>query len=82
MGTVLQPSMKKRKSVTKLSKASDVTNPKQSKYCLIAQEQDGGGDVETKVYKGDILPTCSGGAQVVFNDVERLRQGSPTADSD
>ncbi|EFA04570.1 kinesin-like protein KIF23 [Tribolium castaneum] len=81
LGTVLQPSMKKRKSVTKLSKASDVTNPKQSKYCLIAQEQDDGG-VETRVYKGDIVPTCGGGAQVIFNDVERLRQESPTADAD
>ncbi|XP_044268791.1 kinesin-like protein KIF23 [Tribolium madens] len=80
LGTVLQPSMKKRKSVTKLSKATDVTNPKQSKYCLIAQEQDDDG-VETRVYKGDILPTCGGGAQVIFNDVERLRQESPMADS-
>ncbi|RZC32836.1 kinesin-like protein KIF23 [Asbolus verrucosus] len=79
LGTVLQPSMKKRKSVTKLSKASDITNPKQSKYCLIAQEQDLEGELETKVYKGDILPTCGGGAQVIFNDVEKLRQESPTA---
>ncbi|CAH0556680.1 unnamed protein product [Brassicogethes aeneus] len=78
LGTVLQPSMKKRKSVTKLSKATDITNPKQSKYCLIAQDQDTDGEVETKVYKADILPTCGGGAQVVFNDVERLRQESPT----
>nr|XP_022901628.1 kinesin-like protein KIF23 [Onthophagus taurus] len=78
LGTVLQPAMKKRKSVTKLKKASDVTNTKQSKYCLIAQEQDSAGELETKVYKADILPTCSGGAQVVFNDVERLKQESPT----
>ncbi|CAG9854289.1 unnamed protein product [Phyllotreta striolata] len=79
LGTVLQPSMKKRKSVTKLTKASDVTNPKQSKYCLLAQEQDTDGEIETKVYKGDIVPTTGGGAQVIFNDVERLRQQSPTA---
>ncbi|XP_025836119.1 kinesin-like protein KIF23 [Agrilus planipennis] len=78
LGTVLQPSMKKRKSVSKLKKADDVTNPKQTKYCLITQEQDDEGELETKVYKGDILPTCGGGAQVVFNDVERLRQESPT----
>ncbi|XP_057661130.1 kinesin-like protein KIF23 [Diorhabda carinulata] len=80
LGTVLQPSMKKRKSVSKLTKASDVTNPKQSKYCLLAQEQDKDGEIETKVYKADILPTTGGGAQVIFNDVERLRQQSPTAD--
>lgn len=79
LGTVLQPSVKKRKSVTKLTKATDVTNPKQSKYCLVAQEQDTDGELETKVYKGDIVPTCGGGAQVIFNDVERLRQESPTA---
>lgn len=79
LGTVLQPSMKRRKSVTKLSKASDVTNPKQNKYCLIAQEPDTDGEMETKLYKGDIVQTCGGGAQVIFNDVERLRQESPTA---
>ncbi|KRT78637.1 Kinesin [Oryctes borbonicus] len=78
LGTVLQPSMKKRKSVTKLSKASDVLNPKQSKYCLISQEPDMDGVVETKLYKADIIQTCGGGAQVVFNDVETLRQESPT----
>lgn len=78
LGTVMQPSMKKRKSVSKLDKASDVTNPKQSKYCLVAQEPDTEGEMETKLYKADIVPTCGGGAQVIFNDVERLRQESPT----
>ncbi|CAG9826668.1 unnamed protein product [Diabrotica balteata] len=79
LGTVLQPSMKKRKSVSKLTKASDILNSKQSKYCLLAQEQDTDGELETKLYKADILPTTGGGAQVIFNDVERLRQQSPTA---
>ncbi|XP_045468256.1 kinesin-like protein KIF23 [Harmonia axyridis] len=79
LGTLLQPAMKKRKSLTKLTKASDITNPKQSKYCLIAQDQDTDGEIETKVYKGDIVTTCGGGAQVIFNDVELLRQKSPTA---
>ncbi|XP_018577449.1 kinesin-like protein KIF23 [Anoplophora glabripennis] len=79
LGTVLQPTMKRRKSVSKLTKASDITNPKQSKYCLLAQEQDTDGEVETKLYKADIVPTCGGGAQVIFNDVERLRQESPTS---
>ncbi|XP_044756917.1 kinesin-like protein KIF23 [Coccinella septempunctata] len=79
LGTVLQPSVKKRKSLTKLTKASDITNPNQSKYCLIAQDQDTEGEIETKVYKGDIVPTCGGGAQVIFNDVELLKQKSPTA---
>ncbi|KAF2900610.1 hypothetical protein ILUMI_05579 [Ignelater luminosus] len=79
LGTVLQPSMKKRKSVNKLKKASDVTNPRQNKYCLLAQEADAGGELETKLYKGDIVQTCGGGAQVIFNDVECLRQESPTS---
>lgn len=74
----MQPSMKKRKSVSKLDKASDVTNSKQTKYCLLAQEPDTDGEMETKLYKADIVPTCGGGAQVIFNDVEKLRQESPT----
>ncbi|ENN77666.1 hypothetical protein HUJ04_000847 [Dendroctonus ponderosae] len=78
LDTVMQPTMKKRKSVSKLDKASDVTNPKQSKYCLLAQEPDTDGELETKLYKADIVPTCGGGAQVIFNDVEKLRQESPT----
>lgn len=80
LGTVLQPTMKKRKSITKLTKAKDVVSSKQNKYCLIAQETDSDGEVETKLYKADIVQTCGGGAQVIFNDVERLRQQSPTAD--
>ncbi|XP_044746459.1 kinesin-like protein KIF23 [Coccinella septempunctata] len=78
LGTVLQPTMNKRKSLTKLTKASDITHPKQSKYCLIAQNQDTDGEIETKLYKGDIVSTCGGGAQVIFNDVELLKQMSPT----
>ncbi|KAF7264077.1 kinesin family member pavarotti [Rhynchophorus ferrugineus] len=80
LGTVMQPSMKKRKSVSKLDKASDITNPKQNRYCLVAQEPDTDGEMETRLYKGDIVPTCGGGAQVIFNDVEKLRQESPTKD--
>ncbi|XP_030762500.1 kinesin-like protein KIF23 isoform X2 [Sitophilus oryzae] len=82
LGTVMQPTMKKRKSVSKLDKASDVTNPKQNRYCLVAQEPDTDGEMETKLYKGDIVPTCGGGAQVIFNDVEKLRQESPTKEYD
>lgn len=75
----MKPSMRKRKSVGNLNKATDITNSKQNKYCLVAQEQDCNGDVETKLYKADIVSTTTGGAQVIFNDVERLRQESPTA---
>ncbi|XP_049776573.1 kinesin-like protein KIF23 [Schistocerca cancellata] len=79
LGTVLQPHMKKRKSVTRLTDIKDITDPMTNKYCLMTQEQDSGGDVETRLYKGDVVPTVSGGAQVIFNDVETLRQESPSS---
>ncbi|PSN49609.1 hypothetical protein C0J52_12829 [Blattella germanica] len=79
LGTVLQPTMKKRKSITKLTDAKDVTNPKTSKYCLMTQEQDSAGEVETRLYKADVVPTTGGGAQVIFKDVETLKQHSPTS---
>lgn len=52
-----------------------------SRYCLITQEADTEGELETKLYKGDVIPTTSGGAQVVFDDVEMLKQLSPTTPS-
>lgn len=51
LGTVLQPQMKKRKSITKLTDIKDVTDPKASKYCLMTQEQDSAGEIETRLYK-------------------------------
>ncbi|XP_046389850.1 kinesin-like protein KIF23 [Ischnura elegans] len=77
LNTVLQPNIKKRKSVTQLTNVKDLSNPKTSKYCLTT-EADVGGEVETRLYKGDIIATNGGGAQVVFNEVETLRQVSPT----
>lgn len=56
----------------------DVTNPRTSRYCLITQAADTDGEIETKLYKGDVIPTTSGGAQVVFDDIECLKQLSPT----
>lgn len=78
LGTILQPYYSDRKSVTKLNDARDVTNAKASKYCLISQDADTEGEVETKIFKGDVIPTTGGGAQVIFNDVEFLKQYSPT----
>lgn len=77
LGTVLQPVINRRKSLTKLTKKKEIVNSKHSKYLLISQNQDDEGDLETKLYKGDIIPTCSGGAQVIFDDVEKLKQESP-----
>ncbi|KAL2733466.1 kinesin-like protein KIF23 isoform X1 [Vespula maculifrons] len=76
VGTILQPVMHRKRSVTHLTDPKDITN-KASRYCLISQNQDEEGELETKLYKGDILPTCGGGAQVVFNDMEYLKQLSP-----
>ncbi|XP_071570315.1 kinesin-like protein KIF23 isoform X2 [Temnothorax nylanderi] len=78
IGTVLQPLMQRRRSVTQLTSPKEITDGA-SRYCLVAQEHDTDGELETKLYKGDILPTSGGGAQVVFNDMECLKQSSPKA---
>lgn len=78
VGTILQPHIRHKRSVTQLTDPKDITD-RASKYCLVAQEQDTDGELETKLYKGDILPTSGGGAQVVFNDLEHLKQVSPVA---
>jgi len=51
LGTLFQPTMRKRKSITKLTDMKDVVDPKTSKYCLTTQEQDTDGELETKLYK-------------------------------
>ncbi|XP_034191468.2 kinesin-like protein KIF23 [Osmia lignaria lignaria] len=78
LGTVLQPLMRRRRSVTRLTDPKEITDGV-SRYCLVAQEHDTDGELETKLYKADILPTSGGGAQVVFNDMECLKQSSPKA---
>ncbi|XP_050443213.1 kinesin-like protein KIF23 [Adelges cooleyi] len=79
--TVMQPTMRKRKSITKLTDAKTVSKTDASKYCLLTQGQDDNGVPEAKLYKGDIIQTTGGGAQVVFNDVETLKQDSPLGGS-
>ncbi|XP_072748061.1 kinesin-like protein KIF23 [Anoplolepis gracilipes] len=78
IGTVLQPLMQRKRSVTQLGSPKEITNGA-SRYCLISQEHDTDGELETKLFKGDILPTSGGGAQVIFNDMECLKQSSPKA---
>lgn len=75
LSTILQPVIKLRKSVTKLTDPKDVK--KQTKYLLIDQTADEKGDLQTTFYKGDILPTSTGGVQVIFEGVEKLQQESP-----
>lgn len=76
LGTIFQPFYQTRKSVTYVEE-SDLVNKNTSKYCLVDQAADENGDIETKLYKGEIVPTIAGGAQVIFNDVEYLKQISP-----
>ncbi|XP_011158511.1 kinesin-like protein KIF23 isoform X2 [Solenopsis invicta] len=77
-GTILQPQMQPRKlTIRKLTKPKDFV-ARSSRYCLVSQEQDTDGELETKLYKADVLPTCGGGAQIIFNDIECLKQISPT----
>ncbi|XP_031366773.1 kinesin-like protein KIF23 isoform X2 [Apis dorsata] len=78
IGTVLQPLMHRRRSVTRLTDPKEITDGV-SRYCLVAQEHDTDGELETKLFKGDIIPTSGGGAQVIFNDMECLKQLSPKA---
>ncbi|KAL6441806.1 hypothetical protein ACFW04_002323 [Cataglyphis niger] len=77
-GTIFQPQIHHKRIIRKLTNPNNFA-VKSAKYCLYAQEQDTDGELETKLYKADILPTCGGGAQFVFNDIECLKQISPTA---
>ena len=50
IGTVLQPLMRRRRSITRLTDPKDITEGA-SRYCLVAQEHDTDGELETKLYK-------------------------------
>ncbi|XP_018058878.1 PREDICTED: kinesin-like protein KIF23, partial [Atta colombica] len=74
--TILQPrTQPHNQTIRKLTNSKDFMT-KSSRYCLLSQEQDVNGELE--MYKANILPTCGGGAQIVFNDIECLKQISPT----
>lgn len=72
----MQPVLKNSKSVSEL-KAKDITGRGNSKYVITHHDADPNGQVETHLFKGDVVPTTSGGAQVIFNDIETLTQDSP-----
>ncbi|OON20481.1 kinesin motor domain protein, partial [Opisthorchis viverrini] len=77
LGTIFTPRLKNRKSVTQLELKDTL---KASNYLLHHQEATSDGNIETKLYKGSIIPTAGGGSAVIFNDVEELRQASPLSD--
>ena len=72
--TVFQPKLRSRRSLSKLER-SDLETP--SKYMLTTASAGEGGEVETRLFKGNVIPTIGGGRQVVFDDVEVLTQQSP-----
>lgn len=74
IGTLLQPKMKKRKSVATLNE-KDTKDA--NKYVLTHQDLDSDGGIATKLVKGDILTTAGGGTAVIFNDVEVITKKSP-----
>jgi len=59
LGTILQPLMRKRKSVTELGSAQDVG--KCDRYVLTTQDKDSSGELETRLYKVKfgLFPSCS-----------------------
>lgn len=77
LGTVMTPKIKNGKSVTNLRKLSTNNLINSSKYALTHHIANEDGDVETHIYKGDVIPTTFGGAQIMFNDIEMLQQTSP-----
>lgn len=78
LGTVFQPKFKNKTSLTNLRGIGASELRDASMYALTHHTADANGDVETHVYKGEVIPSSGGGAQVIFNDVETLRQESPT----
>lgn len=68
MGTHLQPAkgpdvMRRRKSITMPDLKATMAS---SQYFLEHQESDSNGNVETQIYKGDIIPTAGGGLSTNF----------------
>lgn len=56
-GTILQPQMQPRKlTIRKLTKPKDFV-ARSSRYCLVSQEQDTDGELETKLYKVNSIIT-------------------------
>jgi kinesin family member 23 len=69
--TVLQPKMTRKRSVSRVE-LNDAK--KSSKYVLTHQHQDKDDELVTNLIRGDILKSPSGGANVIFTDIETLKQ--------
>lgn len=62
----------------KVSAPSEKALSKCQKYVLTHQELASDGEIETKLIKGDVFRTRSGGQAVQFTDIETLKQEFPT----
>ena len=82
LGTIFQPKIKNKTSLSNLKDASAKTFKRASNYALTHHVADPvNGEVETQVIKGDVIPSLGGGAHVIFNDVETLKQSDPCSPS-
>ncbi|XP_046898640.1 kinesin-like protein KIF23 isoform X5 [Hypomesus transpacificus] len=78
LGTVMQPIIP---NAIKVSAASEKALSKCHKYVLTHQELASDGEIETKLIKGDVFRTRSGGQAVQFTDIETLTQEFPSTSS-
>ncbi|XP_019723114.1 kinesin-like protein KIF23 isoform X7 [Hippocampus comes] len=78
LGTVMQPIIP---NAIQVSSPSEKALSKCHKYVLRHQELASDGEIATKLIKGNVFRTRSGGQAVEFTDVEMLRQECPSAPS-
>ncbi|XP_075875627.1 kinesin-like protein KIF23 isoform X2 [Nelusetta ayraudi] len=78
LDTVLQPIIP---NAIKVSTPNEKALSKCHKYVLRHQELASDGEIETKLIKGDVFKTRSGGQAVQFTDIETLKQENPAAPS-
>ncbi|XP_077375514.1 kinesin-like protein KIF23 isoform X4 [Festucalex cinctus] len=78
LGTVMQPVIPNAIQVTS---PSEKALSKCHKYVLRHQELASDGEIATKLIKGNVFKTRSGGQSVEFTDVETLRQECPVGPS-
>nr|XP_014263661.2 kinesin-like protein KIF23 isoform X3 [Maylandia zebra] len=78
LDTVMQPIIP---NAIKVSTPSEKALSKCHKYVLRHQELASDGEIETKLIKGDVFKTRSGGQAVQFTDIETLKQVCPLAPS-
>ncbi|XP_075934946.1 kinesin-like protein KIF23 [Anarhichas minor] len=78
LDTVMQPILP---NAIKVSTPNEKALSKCNKYVLRHQELASDGEIETKLIKGDVFKTRSGGQAVQFTDIETLTLDCPTSSS-